>query len=132
MKTPTLIPADRTDATAVAHEIRQRPGHALASAWIAQRGLEHIPAIRYATDLYRIARAIELSTGAKLEEDTVAVALEDAGIPISLVRYRDGHVGGEVHIDETVILDPQLAHLHGEAPSTRMRVWSDDSVGPVQ
>ena len=132
MKTEPLTPDDRAEASAIAIEIRQRPGHALASAWIAQRGLRHLPKTKYATDLYRIARAIELSTGAQLEEDTVAVALEDAAIPVSLARYRDGSVGGEVRIDERVILDPQLANLHGEAPATRLRIWSDEAVGTLQ
>jgi hypothetical protein len=133
MKTEPIAPADRIEASAIAAEIRQRPGYHLAGAWIAQRQLATLPATEHPTDVGRVGFAIELSTGARLEDETVAVALEDAGIPIiGVVRYWNGSIGGEVSIDEIVVLDVVLARNHQALPRPWARVWSDDAMENLQ
>lgn len=128
MKSPTLTDADRREADAIRPAIRCRPGYRLARAWADDRLIGPAPT-PYPTTLARIAEAIGRSTGARLEIETVAVALEDSGIPLlGLKRYRDGTIDGEVAIDEHAVLD-----TIGQVPARPWGlVWSDDEAEALQ
>jgi hypothetical protein len=132
MKTPKLTDADLAEVEAFRAEIRRRPGYRLARVWIAQRQLAMLPPTHYPTGAAHVANIIEMHTGAKLEDVTIAVALEDAGVPVAgAVRYRNGDVGVEFWLDERQILDVVEQRNHGALPRPRFKLWSDD-VGSLQ
>ena len=131
--TQPLTPAEEQAVDAIVAEIRQRPGYFLARAWIDRTGLATSPPTDDPTGVYRICSALQHATGAQLTEETVAVALEDAGVRLTGFRQcRDGTHTVDAVIDERIVLDQQRDKIHGVPASTRCRVYSDDQRGPTQ
>jgi hypothetical protein len=133
MKTPTLTAAERAEADQIAAEIQKRPSYRFARAWIARTGLATAPPTRHPTSVSHMASLLELGTGAKINLETLIVALEDSGIPIiSVRRCRDGSLDVDVMVDERLVLDPIEQKHHGIVQRPFARIWSDDDIGVVQ
>jgi hypothetical protein len=134
MKIPlTLTDAERAEALEIAAEIQMRPSYRFARAWIARTGLATAPPTRHATSVNHMASLLELGTGAKINLETLVVALEDSGIPIiSVRRCRDGSIDADVMVDERIVLDPIEQKHHGIVQRPFARIWSDDDIGVVQ
>lgn len=132
-KLPTPTVQERIEVDAFRALVRKRPGYHLARAWIGRRVVAD-PKVHYPTPVERICWAIRTSTGAKLEDATVIVALEDGGHPITGIvhYYRDHSFGGEVKVDERAWLDVVRDLREGGPPPPRFQVWSDDRMETLQ